>query len=291
MSTINDRKEGGYNKGVSQSSPKHKIARWEIGWYVSFILGPAIIIAPAVYCCFGLYYAAPDYSFFLILAILGIVLYVVSVFLLFTMWGRAGKPDKQKGPIIRIKGKEYSTWGVLIAASFCLLMLYYLVAVVCLLIEHFAHSEWSWKLFETVCSGKVFWWITCICVFVFAGSWAMREAEIREALFGNNRSDDNNLGVKLFSEGSRQMPLKSFRVFQVLSDGAALAFSSEVAPARSPLDYNGPTVYFFADEKNPYYNDLVITVPDGKTVQHVGTYRYKTKDGSIRTAPIVSFSD
>lgn len=82
----------------SSASPKHKIERWEIGWYVLFILGPIVYIAPLVIMFFVLYSVGLGW-FFLVLAILGIILYPISVFLLLRMWKKAGDPNAKPFPI------------------------------------------------------------------------------------------------------------------------------------------------------------------------------------------------
>jgi len=85
--------------GKANASSKRKIERWEIGWYVLFILGPAAFIGPVVALLFAFYFAVPDYSFFLILAILGIILYVLTVFFLVRAWIKAGNPNTKPGHI------------------------------------------------------------------------------------------------------------------------------------------------------------------------------------------------
>ena len=84
---------------TSKKTPKRKIERWEIGWYVLFILGPAAFIGPFVALFFAMYFAAPDYAFFLILAILGIILYSLMVFFLLRTWIRSGDPKYKPGPV------------------------------------------------------------------------------------------------------------------------------------------------------------------------------------------------
>ena len=92
-------KESYDNIVSTDSSPRRKIERWEIGWYVLIILGPAAFIWPFVALSFALYFAVPNYIFFLILAILGIILYVLIVFFLLRAWIRAGDPKYKPGPV------------------------------------------------------------------------------------------------------------------------------------------------------------------------------------------------
>ena len=85
-------------KNTTQPSPKRRIERWEIGWYVLLILGPTIYIAPFVILFFVLYSIGLGWLF-LVLAILGIILYPISVFLLLRMWRKAGDPNAKPFPI------------------------------------------------------------------------------------------------------------------------------------------------------------------------------------------------
>lgn len=80
------------NLNTTKASPKRYNRRWEIGWYVLFILGPAAFIGPFVALFFALFSATSEYSFFLILGILGIVLYLLIVFVLIRTWIQAGDP-------------------------------------------------------------------------------------------------------------------------------------------------------------------------------------------------------
>ena len=274
----------------SKSSSKRNIERLGIGRNILLILVPAAIIGPVIALFFALYFAAPELSFFLILAVLGILFYVFVEFLVFKTVGRRPNSKREADPTIRIKGRDYSLWGVLVAVSFCVLIAYYVLCGATMILDRVAHSEHTWTLFEAVCSSKVFWWITSICLFVFASSWAMREMEIKDALFGKPHSADGNLGVTLFPEPGQVLNLKSIRIFQVFSDGSALAFTSEKVPAQPVIDYKGPTVHLFADTNNPFYDDLVITVPGNKVVRQIGTYRYESKNG-VKTVPIISIMD
>lgn len=77
--TVNDEPKG---------SPQRRIERWEIWWILLSILGPAAFIGPFVALLFGFHAAAGGW-FFLALAIVGIVLYALIVFLLLRTWVKA----------------------------------------------------------------------------------------------------------------------------------------------------------------------------------------------------------
>lgn len=75
-----------------------KKLRGKIGWYLLAILGPAVPIGMVVALFFGFYSAAPEYPLFLILAILGIVIYCVITFFLVQAVKRAGDPRYKSKP-------------------------------------------------------------------------------------------------------------------------------------------------------------------------------------------------
>lgn len=110
----------------------------------------------------------------------------------------------------------------------------------------------------------------------------------------NGVSVDSNYddpGISMFSEAGPTMPLKSFRIFQVLPNGSALANSSEKSKVKYNFEYGEPVVLLLPQENNSFYDDQIITVPASKTVHQVGTYRYETKSEFVKTVPIVSFLD
>ena len=108
---------------------------------------------------------------------------------------------------------------------------------------------------------------------------------------GGDNSGYGDPGISMFSEAGQTMPLKSFRVFQVLPNGTALAESSEKDKVKYSFEYGDPIVLLLAAENSAYYDDQVIKVPAGKVVRQVGTYRYETQNDFVKTVPIISFLD
>lgn len=99
-------------------------------------------------------------------------------------------------------------------------------------------------------------------------------------------------GISLFDEPGDALNVKSFKVFQVLSNGTALAQSTNKTDVRYPnLEYGDPVVFFLPVEGITYYDDLILEVPAGKVVRQIGIYRYKTKDEFVKTVPIVQIKD
>ena len=105
----------------------------------------------------------------------------------------------------------------------------------------------------------------------------------------NSNSDDP--GISMFDSPGEKMELKSFRVFQVLSDGSALAESSKKIKVDYRSDYSNPIVYFLPEEGVAYYDDQEIRIPTNKVARQIGIYKYTTKGNTLKTVPIVSFLD
>lgn len=96
--------------------------------------------------------------------------------------------------------------------------------------------------------------------------------------------------VFLFEKPGEVMNFKSFEVFQVLTSTSALAHASE--KSKEPYSYVSGTVVYLLPEPNiAYYDDQIIKVPAGKVVRQVGTYRYETRNETIKTVPIVKILD
>ena len=92
--------------------------------------------------------------------------------------------------------------------------------------------------------------------------------------------------ISMFSSPGETLNLRSFEIFQVLPDGSALANSSEKAKSQYPF-YSDPVVLFLAEDEVTYYDGQIIEVPSKKVVRQVGTFRYKSKMGMVKTVPIV----
>lgn len=89
-------------------------------------------------------------------------------------------------------------------------------------------------------------------------------------------------GVKYFEKPGDCISTNSFKVFQVLDDGVALANEIE--------EYDLPTgivVLLINKDGKYYYDDQVIKIPAGKCARQVGVYTYPTKMEIEKTVPIV----
>ena len=98
-------------------------------------------------------------------------------------------------------------------------------------------------------------------------------------------------GISLFAEPGDVLPQKSFRVFQVLPNGTALAQTSEKLKVEYNFQYGDPIVLLLPSDNNSYYDDQVIKTPTNKVTRQIGTYRYETKNDFVKTVPVVGFLD
>lgn len=97
-------------------------------------------------------------------------------------------------------------------------------------------------------------------------------------------SQTNNSGVTLFDQPGEVIHENSLKVFQVIDGGnTALTMGKD-----DYFDiYDGPVYLIVNDEGKYYYDDEIINVPKGKVVRQVGIYKYKTRNDTEKTVPIV----
>lgn len=104
----------------------------------------------------------------------------------------------------------------------------------------------------------------------------------------NNISSGN--AVQMFDAPKQEIKAGEFKIFQVLSDGSALASYDELISKKDCIAY-GTVVLFPASDEVSYYDDQKITLPQGKCFKQIGTYRYMTKDGEEKTVPVIDIYD
>lgn len=95
-------------------------------------------------------------------------------------------------------------------------------------------------------------------------------------------------GMSFFETHGEVIKETSFKVFQALDDGAALAEGK--GDGHSSV-YLGLHVLLYNEEKTPYYDEQIVTLPQGKCFRQVGIYRYHAKSGIDKTVPIVMIMD
>lgn len=91
-------------------------------------------------------------------------------------------------------------------------------------------------------------------------------------------------GITTFKEPGEAVKCKSFKVFQVLADNAALV--------RGEGDYKGVytgIIYLLINEKGEYYyDDQIINVPKGSVARQIGIYKYYTNNDMQKTVPMIT---
>ena len=135
--------------------------------------------------------------------------------------------------------------------------------------------------------------IITLCALYFIGKKAnsTEDGETISVTMNKGMSLYKDPGISLFDEPGVEMSLRSFKVFQVLPNGTALAQSSEKSKVEYTFQYGDPIVFFLPEEGASYYDDQIIKCPVGKVTRQVGTYRYETKNDFVKTVPIVKFID
>ncbi|MBQ9138164.1 MAG: hypothetical protein IJX65_05985 [Alistipes sp.] len=97
-------------------------------------------------------------------------------------------------------------------------------------------------------------------------------------------------GLTLFESPAECLSTRSFEVFQVIDQGAALA-----REIKSTNRYGNITsdllVLLINDEGAYYYDEQVVKVPLGKCMRQVGIYQYTTRLEVEKTIPAVKIMD
>lgn len=114
------------------------------------------------------------------------------------------------------------------------------------------------------------------------------------ALIMNSREDVKENYTRKFIDEEKTMfkhpgecvSTKSFRIFQVLPTGDALA--SEIKEYEIPT---GLIVLILKNQNSSYYDDQIIKIPKGKCAKQIGVFRYITQENSDKTIPIVKIMD
>lgn len=100
-----------------------------------------------------------------------------------------------------------------------------------------------------------------------------------------NKSNSTIPGLTVFDAPGEVMDAQSYKVFQVIDGGYALANASTFEELGL---YMGIVVLIYADENSHYYDGQIITATNGRKFRQIGTYRYSTKDNNVKTVPAVA---
>ena len=102
----------------------------------------------------------------------------------------------------------------------------------------------------------------------------------------NNAGEGNDNGIHgltLFETPGDCISSQPFKVIQVDAYGNALAME------KSGNDiYLGVLVLFLSEENASFYEDQIIKIPAGSCAKQLGTYRYTSNAGSVKTVPAVA---
>ncbi|HEY9544035.1 hypothetical protein [Prevotella sp.] len=105
----------------------------------------------------------------------------------------------------------------------------------------------------------------------------------------NSKEYSDNNGIELFEKEGDCVSENSFKVFQVLDSGDALA--NEMGQGFEADIPTGLTVLFLKENGRSHYDDQLIRVPSGKCAKQIGTFRYSTKSDIEKTVPVVRISN
>lgn len=100
-------------------------------------------------------------------------------------------------------------------------------------------------------------------------------------------TEESRDGLKLFDEPGDIMEERSFEVFQVIAENAALVLGK----GGGYSVYRGPIYLIVNHDGKYYYDDEKINTPKGKVVRQIGIYQYPTKNDIVKTVPIIEIMD
>lgn len=111
-------------------------------------------------------------------------------------------------------------------------------------------------------------------VLMFAARYIMEQV--------NSNKDD----FVLFENEGQVVSYNSFKVFQVLGSGDALAIEINGYGIST-----GMIALFYSEDGYSYYDNQIIKVPKDKCVKQIGVFRYTTKAGTEKTVPVVNIRE
>lgn len=106
----------------------------------------------------------------------------------------------------------------------------------------------------------------------------------------NSRTDEIP-GLIMLKENEKGSTFntKSIKVMQTLSPKMALAHTGkESSYTHEIYYYDGILVLYKAPDNARLYDDQIIEIPADKSLIQIGTFKYKTKDETMKTVPAVS---
>ena len=109
----------------------------------------------------------------------------------------------------------------------------------------------------------------------------------------SQESVQNDPGLTYFDQPGDVIESNSFKVFQSLSEGAALVSAENPKNTKyENIKYTGGLICLLVNNEGKfYYDDEIVKVPEGKVARQVGIYQYETKAEMGKTVPIVRIMD
>lgn len=110
---------------------------------------------------------------------------------------------------------------------------------------------------------------------------------------GSNEDIQEDPGLTFFDQPGDVIESNSFKVFQSLSEGAALVSAENPENTEyENIKYTGGLICLLVNNEGKfYYDDEIVKVPGGKVARQVGIYQYETKAEMDKTVPIVRIMD
>lgn len=94
----------------------------------------------------------------------------------------------------------------------------------------------------------------------------------------------------LFNQPRQEINANKFKVTQVLPDNSALAmYENDFTKENTSLESGA--IVRIKNKGETFYDDQIITLPQGKHFRQIGTYQYVAIDGKMKTVPIISIFD
>lgn len=96
-------------------------------------------------------------------------------------------------------------------------------------------------------------------------------------------ANENDKGMTLLEQPGECISTNSFSVTQVIDENSALAREIDL--------FSDLSVLLINDEGILYYDNQIISIPEGKCARQVGVYKYTTHSGIEKTVPIVKIME
>lgn len=101
-----------------------------------------------------------------------------------------------------------------------------------------------------------------------------------------SKNPEQTPGLTMFDGPGEVFRYSTYEVLQVFDNGAAL-----VDAKNGKYDSNSIVLFFLPGENDSYYDDQILNIKTGYRVRQVGTYRYTTNLGLVKTVPAVRVLD